>query len=102
MIRRRDDGGEQQNRITDADEKVEEFPGQRLSTFAVLEGAAEDAGVVDPGAADDEGVGEVDAWHGGERVDVFAAHPDGLGVVATDGVEEAVFFGEKTWRHAGV
>ena len=41
-------------------------------------------------------------WHGGELVDEFAAHPDGLRVVVAHCVEEAVFFGEETGWHAGV
>ena len=42
------------------------------------------------------------AGHGCEGVDVFAGHPDALSVVATDSVEESVFWGEKSWGHTGV
>lgn len=58
--------------------------------------------MVDHGAADDEGVAEMHAGHGGEGVDKVAAHPDRGRFVVTDGVEEPVFRGQQARRHAGV
>lgn len=58
--------------------------------------------MIEEGAADDEGVGEMETWHGGELVDGFAAYPDALGVLLTDGVEEVVGFWEEAGWHAGV
>lgn len=58
--------------------------------------------MVDERAADGEGVAEVHGGHGGERVDVFAAHPHALCVIVAHCVEETVLFGEEARRHAGV
>ena len=64
--------------------------------------AAEDLGVVEECAADDEGVGEVETGHGGELVYGLAVDPDALGVLLADCVEEVVGFGEEARGHAGV
>ena len=65
---------------------------ERFSGFDSF-GAAEDPRVVEQGGADDEGVREVQAGHGGELVDIVAADPDGFGVLLADGVVEAVCLG---------
>lgn len=63
---------------------------------------AQDLGVVEECAADDEGVGEVEAGHGGELVYGLAVDPDALGVLLADCVEEVVGFGEEARGHARV
>jgi hypothetical protein len=40
--------------------------------------------------------------HSCERVYVFSALPDGLRVVVSDGVEEAIFFWKEPWWHARI
>jgi hypothetical protein len=58
--------------------------------------------MVEESAADAKGVGEMQTWHGGELVDGFAVYPDTFRVLLSDGVEEAVGFGEEAGWHAGV
>lgn len=58
--------------------------------------------MVEESAADAEGVGEMQTWHGGELVDRFAVHPNTFRVLLSDGVEKAVGFGEEAGWHAGV
>ena len=74
MVRGGHDGHEDHTRVTQADADVEEFPAPGLSDLAFFERAPEDAGVVDHGAADDEGVAEMHRWHGCEGVHVVARH----------------------------
>ena len=102
MVRGRDDGDQDHTRITEPNEAVDAFPKRGLLRLARFQFRSEDAGVVDHGAADDEGVAEMHARHGGEGVDEVAAHPDGGRFVVADGVEEAVFRGQQARRHAGV
>lgn len=54
------------------------------------------------GAADAEGVAEVHGGHGGQGVDVFALHPDGLAVVVANAVQKAIFLGKEPRWHAWV
>lgn len=86
MIRRRDDGDEDQTRIAQPDEAVDGFPKPGFLRFPLFQCASEETGVVDHGAADDEGIAEVHAGHGGEGIDEVAAHPDGGRFVVADGV----------------
>ena len=76
MIRRGDNSRQDHARIPDGDADVPELPESRFARLALVHAAAEDAAVVEHGAADDEGVAEVHGRHGGEGVDVVAAHPD--------------------------
>lgn len=61
MVRRRDDGHEDGARISYTEDEVEEFPEGVFAGLEFLEACAEEAGVVDEGAADGEGVAEVHA-----------------------------------------
>lgn len=91
MIRRRHDRDQDPARIANGKQDIEELPESALAHLSRLEGSAEDAGMVEDGRADAEGIAEMHGWHGGEGVDVFPAHPDGFGFIASDAVEEAVF-----------
>ena len=102
MVRRRHDRHEYHRRIPDAQRDVKSLPPPPFAHLALFERAAEDAGVVDHGAADAEGVAEMHARHRGERVDVVARHEDAGGVVVADRVQEAVFGREQARGHAGV
>lgn len=102
MIRRRHDRHEYHARIAHPNKYIHAFPERRLADLPLLEGAPEDAGMVEHGAADDEGVPEMHAGHRGEGVDVVAAHPDAGRVVVANGIEEAIFGREKAGRHARV
>ena len=55
---------------------------------------------MEQGAADDKGVTEMHARHGGEGVDKVAAHPDAGGVVVAHRVDKAIFGREEARRHA--
>ena len=50
--------------------------------------------------ANHEAVAKVHTRHGSKVVHKFTRHPHGLGVVAADSVDEAVFLREQTGRHA--
>ena len=102
MVRRRHDRHQYHGRVPDTQRDVKRLPPPPFADLALLEGAAEDAGVVDHGAADAEGVAEMHARHRGQRVDVVARHEDAGGVVVADRVQEAVFGREQARRHAGV
>jgi len=58
--------------------------------------------VVEECGANCEGIGEVKRGHGSQLVDVARFDPDALGVFLSDGVLEAVGFGEEARRHARV
>jgi hypothetical protein len=102
VVRRGNDGNEDEGRVADAEEQVEDLPRGILAHLAALECAPEEPRVVDERHADAETVAKVHAGHGGELVHVLAAHPDGLGVVVAHRVEEAIFGGEQARRHARV
>lgn len=61
MVSRRDDGDEDGAWVSHAEDEVEEFPEGVLAGFELLEACAEEAGVVDEGTADGEGVAKVHA-----------------------------------------
>ena len=61
MVRGRDDGDEDSARVSHAEDEIEEFPEGVFAGFEFLEARAEEAGVVDEGTADGEGVAEVHA-----------------------------------------
>lgn len=102
MIRRCHNCYEYHGRIPNAYQHIHAFPERGFADLSFFEGPPEDAGVVEHGAADDEGVPKMHAWHGGEGVDVVATHPDTRRVVVADGVKKAVFWRKKTGRHAGI
>lgn len=54
------------------------------------------------GAADTEGISEVHGWHSGQRVHVFALHPHRLPIVVAHAIEESVFLGKESRRHAWI
>ena len=76
MIRRRHNRHENHTGIPQAERNIKCFPPPPFPDLALLERAAEDARVVDHGAADAEGVAEMHAWHCGEGVDEVAGHED--------------------------
>jgi len=94
--------GQDEGRVADTQQQVEQLPESRLAALALLQRASEEPRVVDQRAADAEGVAEVHAWHRGQRVYVLTAHPHALRVVVAHGVEEAEFGGEEPRRHAWV
>ena len=102
MVRRRHNRHQYHGRVPDAQRNVKRLPTPPFAYLAFFERPPEDAGVVDHGAADAEGVAEMHARHRGERVDVVARHEDAGGVVVADRVQEAVFGREQARRHAGV
>lgn len=102
MICGRHDRHKNHARIPQPNQHIHAFPEERFADFTLLERAPEDTGVVEHGAADDEGVAEMHRRHGGEGVDVIAAHPDGRCVIVADGVEETVLWREEPGRHARV
>lgn len=63
---------------------------------------AHEPALVDEDAADAEGVSEMHAGHGGQLVDVLAAHEDAGGVLGIDRVDEAKLLGQQARRHARV
>lgn len=78
------------------------MPRARFAALSWFEGGAENAGVVEEGAADAECIAEMHRGHGGKGVDVFAGHPNGLGFIVADGVKEAILGREETGWHAWV
>ena len=94
--------GQDEGRVADTQQQVEQLPKSRLAALALLQCASEEPRVVDQRAADAEGVAEVHAWHRGQCVHVLTAHPHALRVVVAHGVEEAEFGGEEPRRHAWV
>lgn len=90
MIGRRDDGQQDPSRVGESKKHIESSPELILPPLPGLERPAQDARMVQHGAADEEGVAEMHGRHGGERVDVVPLHPHALPVVVADGVEEAV------------
>ena len=48
--------------------------------------------MVDHGAANDEGVAKMHAWHRGKRIDIVTTHPNAGSIVVTNRVKEAVLF----------
>jgi hypothetical protein len=102
VVRRGNDSNEDEGRVADAEEQVEELPRGILAHLAALKRAPEEPRVVDERHADAEAVAKVHAGHGGELVHVLAAHPHRLGVVVAYRVEEAVFGREQPRRHAWV
>ena len=58
--------------------------------------------MVNHGAADDEGIAEMHAGHGRERIDKVAAHPYRRCIVVAHGVQETIFRRKQARRHAGI
>lgn len=58
--------------------------------------------MVDHGAADHEGIAEMHAGHGRERIDKVAAHPNRCCFVVAHRVKKPIFRRKQAWRHAGV
>lgn len=52
--------------------------------------------------ADDKRVGEMEAGHSCQLIDIAASYPDRFGVVLSNGVAEAERFWKESRRHAGV
>lgn len=102
MVRCRYNSHEDHTRIPNSNRQVNAFPERRFAGFSFLEGAPEDAGVVEHGAADDKGIAKMHARHCSERINVIATHPDARCVVVADGVEEAVLRRKQSGRHAWV
>lgn len=102
MVRGRHNRQEDHTRVSDPNQYVHAFPECGLPNFAFLEGAPEDTGVVEHGAADDEGVAEMHRRHGGEGIHVVTAHPDAGGIVVANRVQKSVFWREEARRHAWI
>jgi len=101
----RDDDEQDQERVKESRDGVESADESVLAArcaAAFAEESGDQAGVVEEGGADGEGVGEVQGRHGGELVDVAGFGPDAFGVALADGVLEAVGLGEQAGRHARV
>ena len=58
--------------------------------------------MVDQSGADAECISEMHTRHGGQLINVFAAHEDTLGIVMANSVQETVFLGQETGRRAWV
>lgn len=100
----RDDDEKDQERVgecCDGVESSDEGIEARLAT-SLADESRDEAGVVEEGRADGEGVCEVERGHGGELIDVAGFGPDAFGVALADCVLEAVGLGKETGRHAGV
>jgi hypothetical protein len=104
VVRGRNDDQQDQKRVSESRDGVESAEESVLAhcAAAFAEEGGDQAGVVEEGGADGEGVGEVQRGHGGELVDVAGFSPDAFGVALADGVLEAVGLGEQAGRHAGV
>ena len=102
MVRCRHNRHEDHTRVSDPNQHVDAFPDCGLPNFAFLESAPEDTGVVEHGAADDEGVAEMHGRHGGKRIDVITTHPDAGCVVVANGVQKSILWREEARRHAGI
>lgn len=100
VVRGCDDHRQHERGIRNPANHVDRLPQLRLARLAAAEAPPEDAGVVDDGAANGEGVREVQGREGGELVEEFAGGPDGLRVVVADRVMEAIFLVEEARRHA--
>ena len=57
--------GQDESRVADTQQQVEQLPESGLAALALLQRASEEPRVVDQRAADAEGVAEVHAWHCG-------------------------------------
>ena len=102
MVSRRNNDKQNHGRIAQPQERIDSFPPPRLPDLTLLQRPAEDAAMVDHGAADHKSVAEMHGRHGGKGVDVVAGHEDRGGIVAADGIEKAVFGREQAGRHARV
>lgn len=84
MVCSGDNSDEDENRVDDAESRVDAFLQGGFAEFGFLEGASENTGMVDQCAADDKGVAEMHTGHGSQGIDIVAAHPDAVGVVMSD------------------
>lgn len=99
-----DDDEEDEERVGEGCDGVEgaDHGGKAGLAAGFAQEGGDEAGVVEECRADCEGVGEVERGHGSQLVDVARLDPDALGVLLSDGVLEAVGFGEEARRHARV
>ena len=84
------DYAQDQKWVADARNEEEDLRVEWLAWFASLR-ATENPGVVQERRPDAERVGEVQARHGCELIDVVSSNPDGFGTCLTDGILKAEF-----------
>lgn len=96
------DDGQNEAWVHDAQDSKEDLPGLGHALLTGSEAAAENARVVHEDGADAERVAKVQRGERRQLVEELVGGVDGLGVLVTDRIEEAVLFGQQTGRHAGI
>lgn len=86
-----DDDREHENGIQYAGDDPQEADNRRLSCPSTTEHMKE-ARVVKEGHANDEGIGEVQTWHGCQLVYIRASDPHTLCMLLADGILESEGF----------
>lgn len=102
MIGSRNNGDQDEGRVSKANKQIEKLPKSVLADFAALKRPSEESRVVDHGHADAERVPKVHRWHGCELIHILATHPYTLRVIVADSVEESVLRREQARRHTRV
>lgn len=102
MIRRSHNNSQDKRRVQDTQRHEEYLPHLAQTLLAGCKATAEQTRMVQKHGANTERVAKVERGESGELVEELVGGVDGLGVLSTDSVEEAVLFGQKTGRHAWV
>ena len=102
MVGGGDDDGQDEQRVHDAEDGEEDLLELGHALLAGRQATAEEARVVHQDGADAERVSEVQRRERSQLVEELVGRVDRLGILAADGVEEAVLLGEQPGRHARV
>lgn len=102
MVGRRHNDQQDESGVYEAQQHEEELAELGHALLTGSKAASEEAGVVDEHGSDTERVSKVQRRERRELVEEFVAGVDGLGILTSDRVEEAVLFGEEARGHAWV
>jgi len=102
MVGCSDNDGKDEGWVSHTEYEIEDLPKSVFAHFSLLEGSAEETGMIDHRHANAEGVAKMHRGHSSKLVDEFSAHPNTLCIVVADSVEEAVFRRQEARRHAWV
>lgn len=76
-------------------------PGLAITAVDLLD-ATQGCTLVDKNASDAESISKMHTWHSCQSVHKVSTHPNRCGVLAVDGIDEAILWGKQARWHAGV
>lgn len=102
MVRRSHNSSQNESRVSDSKQEIEDFPERVLARLTLLQCATKDSGMIDDSHANAERIAKVHGRHSGKHVHKLATHPNALRIVVVNSVEKAIFGWEEPGRHARV